>query len=254
MLFKHEFVVKIPIENAWELFTDLERVAPCLPGAKLTGSNGDSYEGVVKVKVGPLTAQYSGTARFLERDADRRRAVIVASGRDTRGQGAASATVTAQLTSRDAETLVVMETDLAVTGKVAQFGRGIMSDVSDALLRQFLQNLENADLVQSPPSSTRSTTTDHAMPAAAPIVTAFPAAGHDAALLDVGGLLALPMLKRLAPVAGLAIAVVAALLALRSRPGARSQIGGEPLRAGAYGVGFSAGYEAALRGNSGCAR
>jgi carbon monoxide dehydrogenase subunit G len=143
MELNHEFRVSVPVEQAWSVLTDLERIAPCMPGAELQEVEGDEYRGVVKVKVGPITAQYKGKARFetLERDAGR--AVLRAEGRDTRGQGNASATVTATLTSEgDSATRVAIATDLTVTGKVAQFGRGVLADVSSKLLDQFVRQLE----------------------------------------------------------------------------------------------------------------
>jgi carbon monoxide dehydrogenase subunit G len=144
----HEFTVRVPIDRAWELLTDLERIAPCMPGAEITEVAGDEYRGVVKIKVGPMTAQYKGVASFRERDAAQRRAVVRAEGRDTRGQGNAAATVTATLAPADAGTRVTVHTDLAISGKVAQFGRGVLAEVSGKMLGQFVQALE-ADLLGS---------------------------------------------------------------------------------------------------------
>lgn len=120
MELKNDFHVSVPIDVAWEVLTDLERVAPCLPGAELQEVEGDEYRGIVKVKVGPISAQYKGTARFLEKDDEHHRAVLLAEGRDTRGQGNASATVTAVATSDNGGTTVSIVTDMAITGKVAQ--------------------------------------------------------------------------------------------------------------------------------------
>jgi hypothetical protein len=144
----NEFEVAVPIDRAWAVLTDLERIAPCLPGAQLQEIEGDEYRGVVKVKVGPITAQYKGAARFVERDESAYRAVLQASGRDTRGQGNASATISAQLVAKEPSiTQVEVLTDLSVTGKVAQFGRGVMADVSAKLMAQFVENLESRVLV-----------------------------------------------------------------------------------------------------------
>lgn len=144
MELNNEFEVAVPVERAWSVLTDLERIAPCMPGAELQEVEGDEYRGVVKVKVGPITAQYRGTARFEDLDQDGHRAVLRAEGRDTRGQGNASAKVVATLSSSgDAATKVVISTDLTVTGKVAQFGRGVMADVSAKLLDQFVQRLHD---------------------------------------------------------------------------------------------------------------
>lgn len=146
MELSNAFDVAAPIDRAWRVLTDLERIAPCLPGAQLQEVEGDEYRGVIKVKVGPVTAQYKGKATFVERDEAAGRAVLSADGRDTRGQGNASATITAQLTPSDTGTHVVVDTDLKVTGKVAQFGRGVMADVSAKLMAQFVENLETTVL------------------------------------------------------------------------------------------------------------
>jgi carbon monoxide dehydrogenase subunit G len=144
----HEFSVPVPVEQAWQVLTDVERIAPCLPGAELTGADGDTYQGQVKIKVGPITAQYRGTASFAEKDEAQHRVVLKASGRDTRGQGNASATVTATMAAAagGAPTTVSIVTDLTVSGRVAQFGRGVMADVSARLLGQFVRNLETGVL------------------------------------------------------------------------------------------------------------
>lgn len=141
------FEVSVPIETAWKVLTDVERIAPCLPGAQLQEIEGDEYRGIVKVKVGPIQAQYKGKATFLERDDVNFKAVLDAAGRDTRGQGNASAIITAQLEAAGQSTLVTVTTDLTVTGKVAQFGRGVLADVSAKILTQFVDNLEQTVLV-----------------------------------------------------------------------------------------------------------
>jgi len=138
----HEFRVPVPVDQAFALLTDLERIAPCMPGFELREVAGDEYRGAVKVKVGPMTAQYQGVASFRVRDAANHRAVVRAEGRDTRGQGNAAATVTATLAPEDGGTRVKLHTDLTIHGKVAQFGRGVLADVSSKLLGQFVQNLE----------------------------------------------------------------------------------------------------------------
>jgi carbon monoxide dehydrogenase subunit G len=138
----NEFEVAVPLAEAWAVLTDVERIAPCLPGAELKEIEGDEYRGVVKVKVGPITASYKGVAHFEELDEAAHRAVLKAEGRETRGQGNASATITATLSPSGSGTKVQVATDLAITGKVAQFGRGVLADVSGKLLDQFVQNLE----------------------------------------------------------------------------------------------------------------
>lgn len=136
------FRVATPLATTWTTLLDIERIAPCMPGAQLQEIEGDEYRGTVKVKVGPITAQYKGAARLAEVDEDAHSMVIDASGRDTRGNGNASAKVLVTMRDDDGGTHVDIETDLNVTGKVAQFGRGIMSDVSAKLLKQFVENLE----------------------------------------------------------------------------------------------------------------
>lgn len=142
MELSNEFRVSAPIDVAWATLTDIELIAPCLPGAQLTEIDGDTYKGQVKVKVGPITAQYKGDATFATRDDAARRAEIEAKGRDTRGQGNASASVIAQLTPDGDGTKVSIDTDLKLTGKVAQFGRGVLADVSEKLLQEFVVCLE----------------------------------------------------------------------------------------------------------------
>jgi carbon monoxide dehydrogenase subunit G len=154
MRIEDQFRVKVPVEEAWRLLLDIERIAPCMPGAQLTEIEGDEFRGIVKVKVGPITAQYKGSARFAELDEGAHRAVISASGRDTRGQGNASATVTARLEQLDDGTQVSIDTDLSITGKVAQFGRGVIGDVSSKLLAQFVDNLERDVLGGAVPLAT----------------------------------------------------------------------------------------------------
>jgi carbon monoxide dehydrogenase subunit G len=143
----NDFRVGVPVEQAWAVLTDVELIAPCMPGAQLQEVEGDEYRGIVKVKVGPITAQYKGAARFVERDDAAHKAVLRAEGRDTRGQGNANATITATLTPDGDGTAVTVATDLTVTGRVAQFGRGVMADVSSKLLGQFVDCLENKLLV-----------------------------------------------------------------------------------------------------------
>ena len=145
----HEFTVPAHVDRAWEVLTDVEQIAPCMPGATLTEVDGETYHGMVKVKVGPITVEYKGTAAFAEKDEAARRVVLKAAGRDARGQGNASATVTALMTPNGDSTTVSISTELSISGKVAQFGRGVMHDVSAKLLDQFLSNIE-ADLLAPP--------------------------------------------------------------------------------------------------------
>ncbi|MDE0067562.1 MAG: SRPBCC family protein [Acidimicrobiaceae bacterium] len=138
----NSFEVARPIDEAWAVLTDLERIAPCLPGAQITEVEGGEYRGFVKVKVGPITAQFKGAANFVERNDVDHTAVLSGKGRDTRGAGNASALITAKLEeASDSTTRVNVDTDMKITGKFAQFGRGVMADVSANLMDQFAQNL-----------------------------------------------------------------------------------------------------------------
>jgi len=142
MRIEDSFEVPLPVAQAWPLLMDIERIAPCLPGAQLQEIEGDTYRGTVKVKVGPITAQYKGSARFEHRDDEACTARVVASGRETRGQGNASATIDLAATAAGAGTRVAVTADLSLTGRVAQLGRGALAEVSSKLLAQFVENLE----------------------------------------------------------------------------------------------------------------
>jgi len=141
MELSNDFEVSAPIEKVWEVINDVELIAPCLPGAQLEEVENDEYKGFVKVKVGPITAQYRGVAKFVEKDDSNHRVVIRGEGRDTRGAGNAAADITASLESTTEGTRVNVVTDLKITGKVAQFGRGVMADISKKLMSQFADNL-----------------------------------------------------------------------------------------------------------------
>jgi carbon monoxide dehydrogenase subunit G len=146
----NDFTVNVPVDEAWVTLTDVERIAPCLPGAQLQEIEGDVYRGVVKVKVGPILASFKGQATFVEKDDANHKAVLKAEGRDTGGKGNASALITAALQPEgDRSTKVTVTTDLTITGKVAQFGRGALADVSTKLLGQFVEQLEATVLNQS---------------------------------------------------------------------------------------------------------
>ena len=138
----NEFTVNRPIDEAWAVITDVEKIAPCLPGAELQEIEGDIYRGVVKVKLGSITPQFKGQATFIDRDDPGHRAVLKAEGRDTGGRGNAAAEITAQAESLSpTSTRCIVTTDLHITGRVAQFGRGILGDVSKKLMAQFASNL-----------------------------------------------------------------------------------------------------------------
>ncbi|MFL6242406.1 MAG: SRPBCC family protein [Acidimicrobiia bacterium] len=209
MKLENEFRVDVPIEEAWRVLLDVERIAPCMPGAQLQEVEGDEYRGVVKVKVGPITAQYKGAAQITESDDTNHRAVIRAEGRDTRGQGNASATAVAVLQPDGEGTRVNIDSDVTITGKVAQFGRGVIADVSGKLLDQFVACLERDVLssgadpaVPSNAAGSGSTRTIDA-PEAAPVD-----------LLRTAGA---PVLKRVVPVAAAAVVVVVVVLILLLR-------------------------------------
>ena len=138
----HDFTVPASVDDAWATFMDLERVGSCFPGATVTSVDESGFAGTVKVKLGPIALQYAGTGQFLERDDAAHRAVIEAKGKDKRGNGTAGATVTVQLAPSGEGTRIDVTTDLSITGKPAQFGRGVMQDVSDKLLQQFVACIE----------------------------------------------------------------------------------------------------------------
>ncbi|HWD79074.1 MAG TPA: SRPBCC family protein [Kribbella sp.] len=221
MKLEHKFVVPAPVEETWAAFNDLERVVPCFPGAALTSYEGDEFTGTCKVKLGPVSLQYSGTGTFVERDESTRSAVIEAKGKDRRGNGTATAHVTTRLTgTSDNTTEVTVDTELTITGRPAQFGRGLIQDVSNKLLDQFtaclktkLQTTEaSADGDTSPAGAgegagagTEQAVPDAASTADADEVTPARSGSRDGsaedepAALDLGGTL-LPMLaKRAVP-------------------------------------------------------
>jgi uncharacterized protein len=142
MKIANEFTVSAPIEDAWDVLTDLEQVIPLMPGAEMTGRDGDDVLGKVKVKVGPVTSEFSGRVHFVEQNRDEHRAVIDGKGKESRGTGNAAATVTAQLHDAGDRTRVTVDTDLKVVGKLAQFGSGMLQQVSEKLLGQFVESLE----------------------------------------------------------------------------------------------------------------
>ena len=210
----HEFIVNVPVNDAWIILTDLERIAPCLPGAQLTEVEGDTYRGQVKVKVGPIVAQFKGQASFVSRDDAAHTASLKGEGRDTTGKGTASAIITAQLTSvTPTSTKCTVVTDLTISGKVAQFGRGALADVSDKLLKQFSENLNQ--LIASAPAATTATaetatTTSAPAAAASPEIRKIESA--EVAPLDLLGTAGAPILKRAIPVVVALVAVVIAAI------------------------------------------
>ena len=231
----HEFTVPVAAADAWRILTDLERLAPCLPGAQLTEVEGEVFRGQVKVKVGPIVAQFKGQASFVTRDDTAYTASLKAEGRDTGGKGNAAATITATLVpTGPTSAKCTVDTDLNITGKVAQFGRGALADVSDKLLLQFVDNLNKliasgaasapttatqaaASVATSAPTPTASST------ASAPTAPNSPAAPtvrkiehtDDVAPLDLLDAAGGTVLKRLAPVLVVIAVAVAAFVILR---------------------------------------
>ncbi len=155
VLLEHSFTVPVPVSQAWDVLLDIERIAPCMPGAALTSFEGDDFTGTVKVKLGPVSLTFKGKGRFVERDEAAHRVVLTASGADSRGGGTASARVTASLhEAGDAQTRVEVATDLDITGKAAQFGRGLIGDVSAKLIGQFADCLAGKLAAGTPPAET----------------------------------------------------------------------------------------------------
>jgi len=235
---EHSFSVPVGVDEAWQILLDIERVGRCMPGAAIQSINGDEFTGTVKVKLGPINLTYKGQASFVEKDEAARRAVIKANGRDARGNGTASARVTATLTEAGESTSVQVNTDLNITGKPAQFGRGVMADVGNKLLGQFADNLAATinDGSGDPAAATASAepvqqaTPAYSMPGGVPAVAAPPGVsagnGHVTqapARLDESEVESIDLIKnagpavakRLAVPAGLALVVV--LLAGRRR-------------------------------------
>jgi hypothetical protein len=234
MELSNSFTVDVPVERAWEVLTDVPTIAPCLPGAQLQEVEGDEYRGVVKVKVGPITAQYKGAATFVERDDAAHRAVIRGQGRETRGQGNATAVITAQLRPAGQDrTDVEVTTDLTVTGKVASLGRGAMAEVSAKLMDQFADNLRTTVLTDD--AAVPAGTAADAVPVGDTVPTGEPAPSEQPVaeperprvqtfdgpepeaidLLDTAGA---PVLKRVLPAVAVGVLVLILLrLVLRRR-------------------------------------
>ncbi|MFV9452194.1 SRPBCC family protein [Rhodococcus sp. NM-2] len=213
------FSVDLPVAKTWDALLDLGRVIPCLPGAAVLSLDGDEFEGAVKIKVGPVSAQYKGAGRFVEKDPASYRAVIAAEGKDVGGQGGAKATITATLSEQGSGTAVHVLTDLALSGRAAGFGRGVIADVSNKILGQFAKNLE-AEIVGGADGSTsapvRPKTIDEVEP------------------LDVMGSMSGTVMKYALPGAGV-LAVVIALITLIARKG-RGR--GPAFQPAAFGAGY----------------
>jgi hypothetical protein len=218
----NDFTVNRPIEQTWATLTDVPTIAPCLPGAQLEGVEGNTFHGVVKLKVGPILANFKGDASFIEKDDVNHRAVLNAQGRDTGNKGNAAAVITAQLEAINATTTkCTVSTDLKITGKFAQFGRGAMQEISNKLLNEFVTNLEKltAEDAAAPaaegaapsegaaPTTTGSAIGGSASTAAATTTAATipgKSADHDN-VLDLGKYAKGAMLKRALPAIGVAL-------------------------------------------------
>ncbi|GAA4096464.1 SRPBCC family protein [Nonomuraea soli] len=219
MRFEHEFSVPVPVEQAWAVLLDVERVAPCLPGAALDIVEGDEFTGRMKVKVGPITVTYRGSARFEEIDKDSYSIRLKAGGKEARGSGTAEATVNARLAPDGDRTAVKVETMFNVTGRPAQFGRGVMQEVGSKLIDRFAANL--ADLLagnqendvealaaEPQPTATADEGERHLTAVPGTLRTSRTPDEEALDLLEIAGA---PLIKRVAPVVG-ALAVVALLI------------------------------------------
>ena len=219
MKIANEFTVSAPIEKAWDVLNDLEQVMPLMPGAQLTGRDGEDVLGKVKVKVGPVTSEFSGKVRFVEQDRDNHRAVIDAKGKEARGTGNAAATVTAQLHEAGERTRVTVDTDLKIVGKLAQFGSGMLQQVSEKLLGQFVDSLEAKLTAEAPgtsPAAAPAAEVSAEEVSSDPAPTSRPAAPPVAepAPIDLLELAGGTALKKYGPVVAALFATAAAVFAL----------------------------------------
>ncbi len=227
MKIANEFTVTAPIGQAWELFNDLEQVIPLMPGAQMTGHDGDDVLGKVKIKVGPVTSEFNGKVRFVESDREQYRAVIDAKGKESRGTGNAAATVIATLHEAGDRTRVTVDTDLKVVGKLAQFGSGMLQQVSEKLLGQFVESLEAKLAADNAPAAAVVAEPEPAVQASTPPpVQAVPPLAEPAPidLLELAGGAAL---KKYVPMVLAAFAAAAAIFTLGrlaiARRGARTR-------------------------------
>ena len=219
MRIENDMHVSASMEEAWALLTDIPAIAPCLPGAKLIDQDGDTYEGTMKVKVGPIVAEYSGTATVVEMNETDRTVKLTASGRDKRGAGNASADIFASMVEDDGGTTVSIATDLKVAGKVAQFGRGAMADISKKLLGQFAEcieaKLQQADVVdeaETEPETIEAPNDEAEASAPEPEVSI----DDDDDVLDLMGVASGALAKRLIPAVGGVVAAVIVYLIVRN--------------------------------------
>lgn len=193
---ENSFVVPADIDTAWQTLLDVEAVAPCMPGATLTSFDGDNFTAAVKVKLGPVTMTYNGEGSFVSKDEAAHRAVIEGVGKESRGTGTAKALVTTVLVAETPErTRVEVVTELTITGKAAQFGKGVMTDVSKRLIDQFSANLEQVILARQGAANTEAAIAAGEAPPAAPATAPVQAADS----IDLLGTAGAPVAKRLIP-------------------------------------------------------
>jgi uncharacterized protein len=198
----NEITVAAPPDELFAFVSDVERVAPCLPGATIEGKDGEDYAGSMKVKVGPINATYKGKLRFLELDGDARRAVMKARADEVNGQGNAEASITTEIEGSGDESVIRMDTDLQMRGRVAQFGRGAMEKISQRMFQEFANNIERqfADGGAPPAATDEGDGHGDERPAERQARTPEPAARDDAASLDAFGIFVRPVLEKAAPI------------------------------------------------------
>ncbi|MFJ9363610.1 SRPBCC family protein [Nocardia sp. NPDC101769] len=209
MKIANEFTVHAPVEQAWAVLTDLEQVVPLMPGAQMVGWEGEDFLGKLKVKVGPVTSEFTGKANFVERDEHDHRAVINGSGRDSRGSGNAAATITTQLCEDGDKTRVTVDTDLKIVGKLAQFGSGMLQQVSEKMIGQFVASLE--EKLAAGDSAAAAATAGPDSRAARPQ----PVARTEPAPLDLVELVGPAMIKKYAPAIVFVLAAVLGIILVR---------------------------------------
>jgi carbon monoxide dehydrogenase subunit G len=212
MKLENRFTVPVPVEEAWKVLLDVERIAPCMPGATLTSIDGDAFEGTVKVKVGPINLTYGGKARFVSKDETTHVAVIDGSGKETRGTGTAKALITCRLVDKGGTTEVEVDTELNVTGKPAQFGRGVLADVSGKLVDQFAACLSDeigAGTATPEPATASPTSASATEPPPTHTGPRVLPQREPVEAIDLLGTAGAPVLKRVAPVlAGLVVVLL----------------------------------------------